>query len=169
MIKFTTTLLKFGSKGEKTGWTYIEISYEQAKILKPFNRKSFRVKGMLDNYRFAGVALLPMGEGGFIMAINATMRKAIKKEEGDNVVVELSIDNAPFILEKDFQEALRFEKTASAFFWSLPKSHQRYFNKWIESAKTKETKFNRIAKAILALERKHGYGEMLRDLKKTKT
>src|SRR5438128_1863102 len=128
-VKFTTTLLKFGSKGEKTGWTYIEVSYEQARTLKPYNRKSFRVKGRLDDYKFAGAALIPMGEGDFIMAINATMRKAIKKEHGDKVEVELSLDKAPFILDNDFQEALRFEKKASAFFWSLAKSHQRYFNK----------------------------------------
>ena len=35
MITFTTTLQKFNSKGEKTGWTYIEISEQQAQKLKP--------------------------------------------------------------------------------------------------------------------------------------
>ena len=167
-IKFTTTLLRFGSKGEKTGWTYIEVSYEQAKALKPFNRKSFRVKGMLDGYRFAGAALIPMGEGNFIMAVNATMRKAIRKVHGDDVVVELSLDKAPFVFDEDLMEVLSMEKQASAFFWSLPKSHQHYFSKWISSAKTKDTKAKRIAQAIVALERKQRFNEMLRAQKEQK-
>ena len=35
MIQFTTTIHKFGVKGEKTGWTYIEIPADLAQQLKP--------------------------------------------------------------------------------------------------------------------------------------
>ena len=35
MIEFTTTIHKFDKKGEKTGWTYIEISAAQAGKIKP--------------------------------------------------------------------------------------------------------------------------------------
>ena len=63
MVKFTTAILKFDKKGEKTGWTYIVISADIARKLKPGNKKSFRVKGKLDHYSFAKTALLPMGEG----------------------------------------------------------------------------------------------------------
>ncbi|RDJ93700.1 DUF1905 domain-containing protein [Lacticaseibacillus rhamnosus] len=50
MIKFSTRILKFGNKGEKTGWRYIEISQEQAEKLNPYCRVSFRIKGKLDNH-----------------------------------------------------------------------------------------------------------------------
>ena len=165
-IKFTTTLLKFGSMGEKTGWTYIEIPEELAKKLKPGWRKSFRVAGRIDMHPIKGVAVLPMGEGDFILPVNATMRKALRKVHGDEVLVEIHEDSSPFKFDKDFKEALLFEKQANLFFQSLPKSHQRYFSKWISAAKTKETKANRIAKAIVALERKQNYAEMLRAQKK---
>ena len=73
MVKFTVTILKFGEQGEKTGWTYITIPAEIALQLMPDNKKSFRVKGKLDEYLIKGVALLPMGEGSFIMALNAAL------------------------------------------------------------------------------------------------
>jgi hypothetical protein len=87
MIKFSTTILRFDSQGEKTGWTYIEVSAALAQKLYPGNKKSFRVKGKLDQYEFEGAALIPMGEGNFILALNSTMRKGIKKQKGDKLMV----------------------------------------------------------------------------------
>jgi len=167
-IKFTATILKFGDMGEKTGWRYIEIPHDLAKQLKPGWKKSFRVKGKLDAFPIKGVALLPMGEGDFIMPLNATIRKGIKKEHGDEVKVELQEDHAPFKIDKDLKEAITFEKEANIFWNKLPKSEQRYFSKWISSAKTKETKSKRIVQAIIALERKQKFGPMLRALKEQK-
>jgi len=75
MILFTTAIHKFEKQGEKTGWTYIEIPADIAQNLKPGNKKSFRVKGKLDNYKIAVVALLPMGGGSFIMLLMAPCEK----------------------------------------------------------------------------------------------
>lgn len=75
MIEFKVVIEKFSKQGEKTGWTYIEISSEIAQKLKPGNKKTFRVKGFLDNFYFEGIALLPMGGGNFIMPLNASHRK----------------------------------------------------------------------------------------------
>ena len=46
----------------------------------------------MDNYDFSMVALLPMGGGDFIMALNAAMRKAIKKQKGATVQVQMMVD-----------------------------------------------------------------------------
>lgn len=100
MIKFTTAILKFGLQGEKTGWSYIKVSNAVAQTLFPDNKKSFRVKEKLDEFSFKGVALLPMGEGVFIMALNATMRKGIGKQKGAKVNVQLAIDKTPYLLNK---------------------------------------------------------------------
>ena len=40
MVEFTATLEKFGKKGEKTGWTYIEIPADVAQEIKPGNKKT---------------------------------------------------------------------------------------------------------------------------------
>src|SRR3954468_13726228 len=101
MIRFTTTILKFDEQGEKTGWTYILIPAALAQKLKPGNKKSFRIKGKLDDYAFKQLALIPMGEGDFILPLNATIRKAIGKRKGATVVVQMLVDEAPFAFSKD--------------------------------------------------------------------
>jgi uncharacterized protein DUF1905/bacteriocin resistance YdeI/OmpD-like protein len=166
MVEFKATLKQFGEQGEKTGWTYIEIPADLAQELKPGNKKSFRVKGRLDQYKIAGIALLPMGSGAFIMAVNATMRKGIGKKKGAMVKVQLIEDKKEFQFNADFIECMADEPVAREFFNSLPGSHQRYFSKWIDSAKTEETKTKRIAWAVTALSNKQKYNEMLRSHKK---
>ena len=166
MIDFTATLNQFADQGEKTGWTYIEIPADLAQQLKPGTRKSFRVKGKLDNYKISGVALLPMGNGSFIMAINATIRKGIGKKKGAMVKVKLEVDKKEFQFNKDFMECLADEPAAAEFFQTLAGSHQRYFSKWIDDAKTVETKTKRIAWAVTALSKKQDFPEMLRSHQK---
>ncbi len=162
MLSFATILKKFNEQGEKTGWTYIEVSSEQAQLLKPNTKKSFRVKGKLDSYAFEGVALVPIGEGNFIIAVNATMRQAIKKRKGDMVHVQLAFDEKGYQLNEDFVACLEDDPKAYAYFNSLPKGHQNYFSKWIESAKTIETKTKRIIMAVNALATQMGYPEMIK-------
>ena len=162
MIEFVATIKKFGSQGEKTGWTYIEIPEDLAQKLKPGNKRSFRVKGKLDSYRIEGIALIPMGSGNFIMALNADMRKSIAKRQGSMLKVQLSEDNKGFVFNKDFMDCLNDEPNAKKFFQTLPGSHQRYFSKWIDSAKTEPTKVKRITMAVNALSKQLGYAEMLR-------
>lgn len=163
MPKYTTIIQKFGQQGEKTGWTYIQVPGDIAEKLKPGNKKSFRVKGKLDNYPIKYVALLPMGDGSFIMAINGTMRKGLGKKHGAMVVVDLQLDESIYKLDKDFLSCLDDEPSAKSYLHTLPKSHQDYFSKWIQSAKTKETKAKRIAMAVNALARRMGFPEMLRE------
>jgi hypothetical protein len=168
MVQFTDTMKRFDKQGEKTGWTYIEIPADLAQKLKPGNRKEFKVKGKLDNHIINRVSLLPLGGGGFIMAINAAMRKALGKRHGAMVKVQLAEDKSEFVFNKDFMECLADEPVAIKFFKTLPGSHQRYFSKWIDSAKTDQTKAKRIAQAVNALAKKQGYPEMMRSLKKEK-
>ncbi len=165
MVKFTVPILKFGEKGEKTGWTYITISAELAVQILPDNKKSFRVKGKLDDHNIKGVALLPMGEGIFIMALNADLRKAIGKKKGEVLNVHLTLDKVAYKVNKSLLQCLADEPEALNYFQSLPGAHQNYFSKWIESAKTAPTKTKRITKTVNALIKKIGFAEMLRSAK----
>src|SRR5438093_9039927 len=128
MVSFQAIILKFGEQGEKTGWTYIEIPASAAGQVKAGYKKSFRVKGKLDKVSIKGVALLPMGEGGFIMPLNSEMRKKLRKKEGDNLLVSLEEDRAPFEFNADLLACLEEEPEALRFFKGLPGSHQRYFS-----------------------------------------
>ena len=166
MISFTATIHKFDKKGEKTGWTYIEISAARANLLKPKTKVSFRVRGTLDSYSLKQTALIPMGDGKFILPINAAIRKATGKRQGDKLKVILEADDRKFILSPDLIACLKDEPPAYEYFKTLPGSHQKYFSKWIDSAKTSATKTKRILMALLALSNKKGYPEMLRENKR---
>src|SRR3954462_4288515 len=168
MVQFTTTIKKFGSMGEKTGWSYIEIPAAIAQQLKPGYKKSFRVKGKMDDYQFSQTSLLPMGEGDFIIPLNAAIRKGIRKSVGATLTVSIAEDTSPFEYNQDFMQCLQDEPDAIAYFRTLPGSHQKYFSKWIDSAKTEPTKAKRIAQAVTGLSRKQGYAEMIRSLKSQK-
>ncbi len=168
MVTFTTTIQQFDEQGEKTGWTYIEVPAAIAEQLMPNHKKGFRVKGKLDTYAFSGIALLPMGEGNFIMALKADIRKVIKKRKGDTLKVQLAVDEKPYELCAELVECLNDEPRAIQFFNTLPRGHQNYFSKWIESAKTVETKSKRIAQAVSALAKQMGYSEMIRFQKEQK-
>jgi hypothetical protein len=92
MVAFTAKIQKFIKQGEKTGWTYIEIHSRYAQKIKPDTKVSYRVKGLLDDFRIEKTALLPMGDGNFIMPLNATLRKGIGKKVGDTLQVKLEVD-----------------------------------------------------------------------------
>lgn len=168
MIRFKTKILQFAEQGEKTGWSYIQIPAKLAQELKPGNKVSFRVKGKLDAYAIRQVALLPMGEGDFIMPLKAEVRKALGKQKGATLDVSLAVDVTEVKLPADLLECLSDEPAALAFFQSLPRSHQLYFGKWIDSAKTVGTRTKRIAQCVNALARSRNYGEMIRALKEEK-
>lgn len=165
MYSYTTTILKFGKQGEKSGWTYIEVPADVAQELLPGNKKSFRVKGKLDNYSIQGVALLPMGKGDFIMPLNLKMRKGFGKRYGAMLQVQLEVDVSAYILNADLMACLNDEPKALAFFKKLATSHQNYFSKWIDSAKTDATKAKRITQTVNALSKNQGFPEMMRLLK----
>jgi len=166
MIEFETMILQFGQMGEKTGWRYIEIPACLAQQLKPGNKKSFRVKGFLDSYAIKGFALIPMGDGIFILPIKADIRKDIHKEAGAMLTVRLQ-EHTDFKVDipADLQDCFDFDPEALRQFNTLVMSHRNYFIKWIESAKTDETRAKRIVNTVNAMLRKWNYNEMIREIK----
>ena len=163
MVSFSTTILKFDRQGEKTGWTYIIIPARVANKLNPGVKRSYRVNGKLDEFKIEKTALIPMGEGDFIIPINAAIRKGLGKRKGATVKVQLEIDHSPILPPVELIECLKDEPEAYNYFNSLPQSHRNYFTKWIGSAKTEPTKIKRIALVIKTMVRKMDFGAMLRE------
>jgi len=166
MISFVTSIQKFGKQGEKTGWTYILVPSELAEKLQPGSRKGFRVKGKIDQHPFKMVSLLPMGGGDFIMTLNASMRKAIKKQKGAEVSVRMEVDHGEIVPPKELMDCLADEPKAMEVFQKLPGSHRNYYINWIRSAKTEPTIAKRIAATVTAMEKGWDFGQMLRAMKK---
>jgi hypothetical protein len=165
MVNYSTTIRKFEEKGDKTGWTYIEIPSDIAEELNPGNKKSFKIKGKLDAFAIKQMTALPMGDGSYIVALNAGIRKGIGKRAGARIEVEVEKDDSIKPLSAILLECLQDAPVAKSFFESLAPSHQRYFSNWVEEAKTDITRANRLAVCIAALERGMAYGPMIREQK----
>ncbi len=166
MIRFTASIKKFSKNAEKSGWSYIEIPAETASGLHHVNKTSFRVIAILDKNRFDGVALVPAGNGDYILPVNATMRKALRKKQGDTVDVVLEKDNAEPALPAELMECLEEEEQAFEYYKALKKAERNYFIKWILSARTDETRAKRMALSIHAFLHRTDFGTMIRNNKK---
>ena len=165
-VCFHTVIRRFADQGEKTGWTYIKIPAACTEQIHPGNKKSFRVKGKLDDHAFEKISLLPFGDGDFIMALNATIRKAIRKAEGAKLSVQMELDEREPEPSPEFVASMNDEPGAYAAFNKLPKSHRHYFINWIEAAKTDQTRAKRMAHAVNALAQGLGFREALMNSKK---
>lgn len=168
MIHFTTTIQKFDQNKDRTGWTYIVVPADVAESLKPGVKKAFRVKGTLDVCAIERVSLMPMGNGDFLLALNATIRKCLRKQKGDRLQVCLQADDAPVKIHPELVACLGDEPAALTFFNTLAPSHKLYFSRWIESAKSEATVAKRIAASVNACAKQMGYSEMIRALQQEK-
>ena len=162
MITFKAVLQKFGDKGEKTGWTYIDIPEKIAQKLKPNCKKSYRIKGKIDEHCIKGISLTPMGDGNFILAVNSTVRKAIKKIQGAFVEINVEEDTEELLFDAELLECLKDEPAAHDYFKSLPPSHQNWFSNWVKNARTQTTKTKRLAIIVTACVQKLHFAEMIK-------
>ncbi len=163
MLTCALVIKKFTEYGEKGGWIYVDIPAEIVQQLKPNNKKMFRVQGLLGTCAIQQHNLFPKGDGSFMFPIKKTLFKAIHKNIGDTVTLQLALDETPLQIDAEFEMCLLDAPTAQQTFYNFTLSHQRYFNTWILEAKTSTTKANRIAKAIHALENGWKFADMLRN------
>lgn len=168
MPSFKTILQKFSNKGEKTGWTYVDVPTDVLAKLKRKDRKEFRIKGLMDDVKFERLACYPVGDGNFIIAINGELRKKLGKKEGASVSIKLEVDDAAPLQSQELLDCLKEDPAALKQFNSLLLSHRNYFHRYIYTAKGAATKAGRIVNVISAMHKKQNFGEMLRSLKKEK-
>ena len=139
-------LEKFHGKG---GWTYARIPEIPSDKSSTFGW--VKVKGFIDDHEFRNYHLMPMGNGKLFLPVKASIRKKIKKEEGDWVKVILFPDNDPLPVPPELQECLKDEPKAEKVFNSFSDSEKKYYIEWIYSSKKEETRIKRIVKTIKRL------------------
>ncbi len=140
-------LQKFEGKG---GWTYVEISEI------PMPKTSFgmlKVKGKIDNYEFSNVRLMPLGNGHLMLVVKSEIRKKIKKQAGDTVHIVISEDNMPTEIPEELILCMKYEDGILEKFETYSDSEKKTFIDWIYSAKTEQTKVDRIAKTIIMIQK----------------
>lgn len=136
-------LEKFPGKG---GWTYAAIP----EILQ--DKHSYfgwvKVKGSIDDFEFRNYNLMPMGNGQLFLPVRAEIRKKIGKKAGDWVNVILFSDKGPAEIPEEFMVCLLEDPVAHKTFISLSDGQQKKFIDWIYSAKTDDTKVERMAETM---------------------
>ena len=141
----------------KGGWTYTEIPEVPPDKKAPFGW--VKVKGSIDGFEIGKYHLMPSGKGTLFLSVKAEIRKKIKKQAGDYVHVILYLDNEPLEVPEELLLCLQDDAEALQFFNSLNESEQHNYVKWIYSAKTDQTKVDRIAKTLVRLSKGQKFAE----------
>lgn len=140
VLKKKYLLKKFPGKG---GWTYTEIPE-----IKPSKNLPFgwvQVSGWIEDYKLDKIKLMPMGNGQLFLSVNLKVRKAIKKEAGDWVSVQLTLDEGHVIIPQEIKDCLTIESDKPFMaFLNLSNSNRKAYIDWIYEAKTEKTKLKRL-------------------------
>ena len=166
MVEFKALIERSGQQQGPAmmGWAYIDVPQTISERLKPGCRQVYRVRGEIDGQSFAGLALMPKGEGDYILAINGAMRRMLKKDVGDFISLRLEEDRE-FIIEmpEDLEICLSDDEgNLIERFNALPKSRRNYFLNHINGAKTEPTRARRITMTVEAMAMGLDFGAMIR-------
>ncbi|RZK52190.1 MAG: hypothetical protein EOO91_19780 [Pedobacter sp.] len=98
-----------------------------------------------------------------MLPLNKPLRKALRKEEGAIITLNLEFD-VDFKIEMpdDLEICLADEESLLEQFLSMPKSHQNYFINWLNTAKTEPTRTKRLVMIVNAMYHKQDFGAMIR-------
>lgn len=131
---------------QKGGWTYVLIPLDKPAVKSAFGMQ--KVSGFIDDYELTDVTLWSMKNQGHFFSVNAQIRKAIKKEEGDTVKLTLYSDGPPPVDNDDFLLCLKDDPDAYAAFMSYPEKKKRLIRDWVFAPASDDGKIQRIAEAI---------------------
>jgi hypothetical protein len=140
-MRFRTTLQSNG----KTA-TGFEVPLDVVAELGKGKRPPVRVTINGHSYR----STIAVMSGVAMLGVSAENRTLAGIAAGDEVDVDLELDNAPreVSVPVDFASALDDDQQAKTFFAGLSFSQQQWFVLGIEDAKTPETRTRRITKAV---------------------
>ncbi len=142
--------LQIEKADRKDGWRYVVVSGISAEYRD--KQGLVRIRGFIDHYEIRQFNMLPLKDGRYLLPIKSTIRKKIRKQEGDWVKVVLYPDDTPVVVTDEIAVCLEESPQAQKYFESLSESNKKYYIDWVESAQKLETKANRMLKMIQNLE-----------------
>jgi bacteriocin resistance YdeI/OmpD-like protein/uncharacterized protein DUF1905 len=140
---FTTRLVRPEGVGT---WTFAPIPASVSDHAKL--KAKMRVEGSIDGVPLNS-SLMAGGEGLFIV-IAKELRDKIGKQSGDAVKMSFRLDASSSIVKipADLKKALSANEKAKISFERMAPSHRKAYVQWVTQARTKETRTNRIGKAV---------------------
>jgi len=142
-IAFETTLLQTGNN------TGIRVPDELIEQLNAGKKPPVLVT--LNNFTYQSTVGV-MG-GAYLIPVSAAIRQSAGVSGGESIRVVVELDSEPRVVAvpADFQQALDANEGAKVFFETLSPSSRKKYVTLVESAKSDQTRQNRIEKAIADL------------------
>lgn len=140
-MRYRTTLMLFGPNN-----TGIPVPEE---VLASLGRgKRPPVRATVNGYTYR-TTVAPYSQM-LLMPFNAQHRAATGLRGGEEIEVDLVLDNEPrdVAVPSDLAAALAAEPAAATFFAGLSYTNRKSYVTWIEEAKRPETRAARLAKAL---------------------
>ena len=143
-VRFQTTV----ELGGKTA-TGLQVPDDVVATLGPGRRPAVRITVGGHTYR---TTVASMG-GRFLVPLSAENRAAAGVTAGDEVDVDIELDEAPreIAVPDDLAAALAADDQAGTYFDSLAFTHRKEWVRWIEEAKKPETRTARVVKTVQSL------------------
>lgn len=164
---FTTSLERFDSNL----WHFhIPVPEKNARKFITGNDK--RVICRLNKTVSFQAALMPSGQGDYFININQEIRKKLKLNEGDEVLVELEKDESEYglPLPEEFKELLKQDPEGNQVFHELTPGKQRTLLYIIGKPKSSALKIRNAIAVLEHLKRNNGqiiYKQLNLDIKNT--
>jgi hypothetical protein len=129
---------------------FVSIPFDVEKVYG--SKGQIKIKAWFDGHPYRGV-LANMGTGCHIIGVRKDIRKAIGKNPGDKITVELEQDFDERVVDVPDDLKERFAKSSKAkeFYDSLSYTNRKEYVVWITSAKKMETREKRVADTIQKL------------------
>ncbi len=144
-------LEKFAGKG---GWTFALIPEVPPDPHAWFGWIS--VKGRIDDVELPRCKLMPKGNGQLFLPVNTAMRKKLKKQAGDEVLITLYRDDEPPVLPQEILDCFELEPPeVYARYLSLSADEQHALLKPVLEARQSGTKEARIRRMLDLLREPH--------------
>jgi hypothetical protein len=126
----------------------------------------FYVKGDINGCHFKMVKLIKLKDGSFLFPVPTDIRRIRKMKAGDTVDLSISKDRVYHGMHNDLLMALYYKeleegnKDPSTFYYRLREMGRHEFNEWVNTARTKEERAQRIDRVIQAFRDKQTFKEM---------
>lgn len=132
--------------GTQLRWVIARIPFDIGKAWPV--RKGRRVRGDIEGFPFR-TSLFPDPRGeGQILLVNKKMQAGAKTGAGDKVRIRLEpdLEERPTFIPAELEKALKGDRKLRVWFDTMSPSMRREIGKWVDEAKSAETRLKRAEK-----------------------
>jgi uncharacterized protein YdeI (YjbR/CyaY-like superfamily) len=144
------------SDGTRLRWVIARVPFDVAKVWPV--RKGRRVRGEIEGFQFR-ISLFPDPRGqGQILLVNKKMQAGARARAGEKVRIRLEpdLEERPTLMPAELERELKGDRKLRKWFDAMSPSMRREIGKWVDEAKSAETRKKRAEKTaerlLLAME-----------------